>query len=111
MEKQKPKKRGRKPKKEKLIEEKNQNNDLKITDNLIIKLNPVNENNEIVKPYSIETDKIENVNCDNNLKSEVCWNCCHNFNSIVYGIPLKYHEKIFYTYGDFCSYLVCFTTY
>ena len=34
-------------------------------------------------------------------------NCCHNFDSIVYGIPIKYHNTIFYTYGDFCSLECC----
>ena len=35
--------------------------------------------------------------------SEVCWNCCHPFHNLIHGIPLKYINKVFYVYGDFCS--------
>ena len=103
----KPKKRGRKPKKEKQSEDKvvNDDNNNKIMDNYIIKLNPFSCENDIVEPFSLDTEKLEK--SVNNKVSEICWNCCHNFDSIVYGIPMKYHNKVFYTYGDFCSLECC----
>ena len=42
--------------------------------------------------------------------SEVCWNCCHSFHETVIGIPLKFHDGIFYIYGYFCS-LECASRY
>ena len=36
--------------------------------------------------------------------SECCWNCSNNFNNnIIFSLPIKYSNDIFYTYGDFCS--------
>ena len=109
MEPKKPKKRGRKPKKDKNNQEKDKKDivNSKITDNLIIKLNPLSEENEIVEPFSIDTDNLNSGNIIESKISDVCWNCCHNFDSIVYGIPIKYHNNIFYTYGDFCSLECC----
>ena len=102
----KPKKRGRKPKKEnKDIKEKKE---YTINDNLIIKLNHINDNNDIIEPYSInETLNTSLYEGDKGKCGELCWNCCHAFNSVTHGIPLKYINKIFYVYGDFCSLECC----
>lgn len=108
MENKKPKKRGRKPKKEKQEEDNQEKSNVqcKITDNMIIRLNPITEENEIIEPFSSEN--IDNNNQKiNTCMSEICWNCCHPFDSIVFGIPLKYRNGIFYTYGDFCSLECC----
>ena len=96
MEKEKPKKkRGRKPKK--VIEQVENTNPL--SNNMVIKLNHINEENNIVLPFNDENFCVnENNNC-----GSICWNCCYPFQEIVYGIPLKYISGIFYTYGDFCS--------
>lgn len=108
MEEKKPKKRGRKPKKDKILEEnKKEQINCKITDNLIIKLNPINEENELIEPFSIDNDKLDACSVNSSKISKVCWNCCHEFDSIIYGIPVKYYNKIFYTYGDFCSLECC----
>jgi hypothetical protein len=103
----KPKKRGRKPKKDKQSEYsgKNKKINTQIMDNFIIRLNPINSENDLIEPFSIDTENLENN--VNNKVSDVCWNCCHSFDSIIYGIPLKYHNKVFYTYGDFCSLECC----
>ena len=103
----KPKKRGRKPKKDKQSEysDKNKKINSQIMDNFIIRLNPINSENDLIEPFSIDTENLEN-NVTHKV-SDVCWNCCHGFDSIVYGIPLKYHNKVFYTYGDFCSLECC----
>ncbi len=103
----KPKKRGRKPKKDKQSEYsgKNKKINTQIMDNFIIRLNPINSENDLIEPFSIDTENLENN--VNHKVSDVCWNCCHSFDSIVYGIPLKYHNKVFYTYGDFCSLECC----
>tara|TARA_Y100000768_G_C23973899_1_gene682004 strand:+ start:790 stop:1461 length:672 start_codon:yes stop_codon:yes gene_type:complete len=104
-EKKVPKKRGRKPKKtiNKEIDEKSEN--VKVNNTLIIKLNHIDNNDDIIEPYSM--DKEQYSLSENNYPSEVCWNCCHKFNEIIYGIPLKYVHNIFYTYGDFCSLECC----
>lgn len=102
--KEKPKKkRGRKPKKDvKVKPVKN-----KISNNLVIKLNHLNEENNVIEPFSDEKYYVnnENKNC-----GKLCWNCCHPFEDIIYGLPIKYNSGIFYTYGDFCS-LECSSRY
>ncbi|MBE17943.1 MAG: hypothetical protein CMH79_04190 [Nitrospinae bacterium] len=99
--KKKPKKRGRKPKKKLPKEEQPEH---KVNNNLIIKLKNIDDDNEVIEPFSINEEcLIEN----NNKSSEVCWNCCHNFNNLIYGIPLKYINNVFYIYGDFCSLECC----
>lgn len=35
-----------------------------------------------------------------------CWNCCENINNVI-GYPLLYDNKVFYCYGDFCSFGCC----
>jgi hypothetical protein len=32
-----------------------------------------------------------------------CYWCCHQFATVPYGIPIKYHHGKFYVYGCFCS--------
>jgi hypothetical protein len=96
----KPKKRGRKPK-NKIIEKETK---LKLTENLIIRLNN-NEKEDItnILPYC-EEELLKKINTEKNHKcSKVCWNCCHDFNDGVIGIPLKYINGVFYIYGYFCS--------
>jgi hypothetical protein len=118
----KPKKRGRKPKENIII---NNNpifaNDNDNIDDLIIKLNKNkndnnnndnnndNYNNNIL--YTInELELDQDQDCDISNISEVCWNCCHSFNNIIIGLPINYNNNIFYTIGDFCS-LECATRY
>ena len=97
-----PKKRGRKPKKKVVVEDtKNQS---KITDNLIVKLNQFKEEISSIEPFNAEEKNMNEMQVN---KSEVCWNCCHNFHSLIYGIPVKYIDGIFYIYGDFCSLECC----
>lgn len=97
----KPKKRGRKPKNITVSKKKDSKDDVKIPENLIIRLQStkIEENN--IKPY--EKENLMNINKNDINTSEVCWNCCHPFHNLIYGIPLKYVNKVFYTYGDFCS--------
>lgn len=96
----KPKKRGRKPKNvlNQPSEKKKEN---KIIKNLIIKIDTSEEVVENISGYGNEIVNHE-VNSSNN-KSSVCWNCCHDFHETVHGLPLKYFNGVFYTYGDFCS--------
>jgi hypothetical protein len=100
------KKRGRKPK-ENIITNPNPvfANDKDSIDDLIIKLNYDNNNdNNMIN----EISEISEVN--NSSISEVCWNCCHNFDNFITGLPIKYTNNIFYTVGDFCS-LECASRY
>ena len=97
----KPKKRGRKPKNIDLNKKKEKIEKPEITENLIIKLKTSEIDTYQISGFDTKKDICEKV--ENETKSEVCWNCCHSFNNHVYGIPLKYINKIFYTYGDFCS--------
>ena len=39
-----------------------------------------------------------------------CYWCCHQFNSVPFGIPVKYVDKKFYVFGCFCS-LECAAAY
>ena len=101
------KKRGRKPKENIII---NHNpifaNDKDNIENLIIKLNKNNKENNTNILYSInEYDFNKNYKEIN--VSDICWNCCHKFNGVVTGLPLKYNNNIFYTIGDFCSLECC----
>ena len=101
MEDKKPKKRGRKPKNKIINGNKSKKeSSIEITENLIIKLN-----HSEVDEYNIDgyNNIEENEGIGKNNTSEICWNCCHCFHEHIYGIPLKYLNKVFYTYGDFCS--------
>lgn len=97
------KKRGRKPKKE---TQKIEIPKTTISNNMVIKLNHLLEDNSVVKPYSNDNFHYT----EKNSCSSICWNCCHSFDEMIYGIPLKYLSGIFYTYGDFCS-LECASRY
>tara|TARA_B100001094_G_scaffold273258_1_gene279558 strand:- start:2517 stop:3194 length:678 start_codon:yes stop_codon:yes gene_type:complete len=101
-----PKKRGRKPKKKVIVED--TKNKSKITDNLIVKLNKFKEETTVIEPFNnIESNIETSVGDTQENKSEVCWNCCHPFHNLIYGIPVKYIDGIFYIYGDFCSLECC----
>ena len=95
------KKRGRKPKENTIV---NENpvfaKDNENIDDLIIKLNYDNTNKDIM--YTIN-DLDHNYEHGKSTIGEVCWNCCHEFDNIVVGLPLKYNNSVFYTIGDFCS--------
>jgi hypothetical protein len=98
-----PKKRGRKPNK-KIITNDNPvfaDDNLNIED-LIIKLNNDKKENELNLSLTMEDHKeIEYSNIE--INSKLCWNCCHDFNNIVHGLPINYDNDAFHTIGDFCS--------
>ena len=104
------KKRGRKPKENIII---NHNpifaNDKDNIENLIIKLNKNNKENNTNILYSINEYDFNKNYKEINL-SDICWNCCHKFDEHIYGIPMKYIDNIFYIYGNFCS-LECASRY
>ena len=74
---------------------------------MVVKLNHISEENNIVEPFSNENYYLEE---EKKTVWTLCWNCCHPFDEIVYGLPLKYVSGVFYTYGDFCS-LECASRY
>ena len=103
------KKRGRKP-----------------NNNIIINENPVFDNTEstdiIVKLDDINNNNNNNNNSDNDIKNiienniestfselninntkKICWNCCLPINNYFIGLPIKYIDNVFITYGNFCS--------
>ena len=92
------KKRGRKPKTQTIKKDKEVKT---VSENLIIRLKKTNEEVSNISGYEVNqnTDVID----ETNNVGEVCWNCCHSFHEMVYGIPLKYVNGVFYVYGDFCS--------
>ena len=94
------KKRGRKPKNIINNNKVDINKEKKIDDNLIvrIKLNEEDELINILPGYSNNN----NINNYTENKKYNCWNCCHPVNKLV-SIPLKYENKKYYIYGDFCS--------
>tara|TARA_B100000575_G_scaffold179162_1_gene143698 strand:- start:644 stop:1312 length:669 start_codon:yes stop_codon:yes gene_type:complete len=101
MEDKKPKKRGRKPKNKTATGTKSKKEtNVEISENLIIKLNHSEVDEYDITGYN---NSEENEDIKKESSSELCWNCCHCFHEHTYGIPLKYLNKIFYTYGDFCS--------
>jgi hypothetical protein len=95
----KPKKRGRKPKNVIIAKKKEDSDKVTIPENLIIKL----QESSIMKDNVVAYDDSELSDIKGSTVSEVCWNCCHSFDGLVHGIPLKYVHKVFYVYGDFCS--------
>jgi len=100
MEDPKPKKkRGRKPKNQSTP--KKEQSAKKISENLIIRLKKTNKEVSDISGYEI--DPKSDIGDNTNNVGEVCWNCCHSFHEMVYGIPLKYLDGVFYVYGDFCS--------
>lgn len=114
------KKRGRKPKTNITINENPVFESEDKVDNLVIKINTKNNNlsldnlnqevNKILEntdqsDYNLNNNNVMNNNLNNNL---ICWNCCHKFHNIIIGLPIKYVDNLFYTYGNFCS-LECAT--
>ena len=100
IEKPPPKKRGRKPK-ENIIKNDNPifNNDNH--NNLIIRVKK--NNNKVLDIDSYDSsDKFTDINFKSNT-CKICWNCCHECNNNIHGIPIKYINNIFYIYGYFCS--------
>mgnify|MGYP006169736531 CR=1 FL=1 len=85
-----PKKRGRKPNK-KIVHNENPvfaDDNLNI-DDLIIKLNGDKKNNET----NLSTIINEESNYVNE-KKKVCWNCCHSFDNMIVGLPIKYSNNV-----------------
>ena len=75
---------------------------------MVIKLNHSQEESSVVVPFT--NDNFCSSESTTNNCGTLCWNCCHPFQEMVYGLPLKYISNIFYTYGDFCS-LECASRY
>ena len=101
VEKPTPKKRGRKPKENIITNENPIFDNSGNTDNLIIRVKK--DVNKVTNIQSFDdNDNYQEVNFDDNV-CEVCWNCCHKFDNNIFGIPIKYINKIFYIYGYFCS--------
>ena len=110
-EKPEKKKRGRKPKTNITINEnpifassenKNKNLIIKINNTSINSLDDINLLNKF--DNDLYQPEINNIN--NNHKytnGDICWNCCHKFMDITVGLPIKYVDNLFYTYGNFCS--------
>lgn len=101
------KKRGRKPKKK---QDEPKDEETTCQTNMVIKLT---ENKDFSNKDSsllnkgYESQLIGQTNYGEQTTGELCWNCCHEFDTIITGIPMKYDKKIFYTYGDFCSLECC----
>lgn len=107
VDKQPPKKRGRKPK-QNIIKNDNPIFDSDNKNNLIIRVKKdISKSHEFISYDS--SDKFSDINYESNT-CELCWNCCHKFNNNTHGIPLKYIDNIFYIYGYFCS-LECASRY
>ena len=96
------KKRGRKPKSNIIVND-NPVFDSCSTDNLVIKLDNqvTNFNNDSDIEFS-ETYKSEALLLSN--EKNICFNCNHNIYNIIIGLPIKYINNTFYTYGNFCSF-------
>ena len=101
------KKRGRKPKTNITI---NENpifkSDESENKNLIIKIN--NNSGDSLDDIKILDVNFDSISCEinNNQKynnGKICWNCCHPFLNTIIGLPIKYIDEVFYTYGNFCS--------
>ena len=99
----KGKKRGRKPKNNIIVNSKPIKTIHKEKDNLIVcikvKKNNLSNKNEILpgymeENYELNTTEINDINC---------WNCCHKLSQSYTSIPIKYMNKVFYIYGNFCD--------
>lgn len=102
-----PKKRGRKPKKN-IIVNPNPEFDGDYDQDIIIKINQDKSDSiDEISAYKKEEEyhKFESINKSN--VSKICWNCSNLLNGKIYGMPIKYIDDIFYTYGDFCSNNCC----
>ena len=96
-----PKKRGRKPK-ENIIKNDNPvfNNSNNNNENLIIRLKKITSLEDNLDSFE-NKEEFEEIN--NKCNCSVCWNCCHSFDSNIYGIPVKFINNTFHIYGFFCS--------
>ena len=84
-----------------------------MNENVFSSVDNENETINIDNPTSDSCSIIETNNDDNNWllnKNKTCYWCCHSFNNTSFGIPIKYKNKKFYTYGCFCS-LECAAAY
>ena len=110
------KKRGRKPKTNITINEnpiftstenENKNLIIKINNTSINSLDDINLLNKSDNNFENNINNIDNINNINNnqkyTNGKICWNCCHDFLDIIVGLPIKYINNVFYTYGNFCS--------
>ena len=132
------KKRGRKPKTNITINEnpiftseenENKNLIIKINSNSINSIDNINQmdnqmDNQVGNQVGNQMDNQSDNKIDNNFNSinyeinnnktyengQICWNCCHSFLNIIIGLPIKYIDEIFYTYGNYCS-LECASRY
>ena len=100
------KKRGRKPN---ITKNKDNMKNLEIEECFVIKItndDKQNLNNEI--SFNINNFDIDEIKNEEKVKKKniscKCWNCCHDFIDVKYGLPIKYINNIFYIYGDFCSF-------
>jgi hypothetical protein len=68
-----------------------------------------NEDNRKKKFFHLFDDFYENKSW---LKETdiACWWCCHNFNTVPLGLPIKYENKKFTVKGIFCSF-ACISSY
>ena len=96
------KKRGRKPN----ITKNTKNiKNIEIEECFVIKIENEDKIEESFDINSFDVNEIKNEqNIKGNNISQKCWNCCHDFIDIKYGLPIKYINNIFYIYGDFCSF-------
>lgn len=104
------KKRGRKPKNN-IVQKENPvfDNGSKI-DHLIVCLSSKEQDKDIkmdnkdISGANIDNiDNYKELEKDNNIIKK-CWNCCHNIDNNIISYPVKYVNKVFYTYGNFCSF-------
>ena len=96
------KKRGRKPKNKEIINE-NPVFDNQNTTDVIVKLNL---NNEMNNNIELGNDKFNNNNYSllEDINTSLCWNCSKQLLNLKIGLPLKYINDVFITYGNFCSF-------
>ena len=96
------KKRGRKPKNKEIVNENPVFDNVNKTD-VIVKLNLNNTtNNDIELDNNLNSDM--NYSLLENTNTCLCWNCSKKITNLKIGLPLKYIDDIFITYGNFCSF-------
>ena len=96
------KKRGRKPKNKEIVNENPVFDNVNTTD-VIVKLNLNNmTNNNIELENNFNSDM--NYSLLENTNTCLCWNCSQKITNLKIGLPLKYIDDIFITYGNFCSF-------
>ena len=102
------KKRGRKPKE--IYDASKQNPEVKKDDNFILHIPKKIEKSIIIdekddpKPYQMGGDELHLDNIEEpNVTNKMCMWCCHGFYTQNWGIPYIYTNKVYKTYGNFCS--------